>query len=227
VPNVPNVLGVPLLSSYGAAAPVLLIADTALIISRALQPQWGIYNTNGTPYIASSLASLLGLGSLASALNTFSSLLIGQNISDLFSVVDFEFKRDWTVSDYPVEQGGFQSYDKVQTPFEGRMRVCAGGNLVNRQALIDKVDTAANSLNLYTIYTPEETYINANITHYDYARKADRGAGLIMVDIWLSEIRITSTAAFGNTQQPGNASQVGLGNAQPGPSAPMGSLVVQ
>ena len=37
--------------------------------------------------------------------------------------MSFGYKQDWKISTYPVEQGSFQSYDKVQLPFEVRMRV--------------------------------------------------------------------------------------------------------
>jgi hypothetical protein len=224
--NVPNVPGVPALSSYLTQSPVLLFADTVAAITQALLPQWGIYTTGGQPVIASSLASLVGLGSLASAvqsigggfLNSLASQFVtgnAQSLANLFSVVDFEYKQDWSVSDYPVEQGGFQSYDKVQLPGDIRMRVAAGGSSSNRQALLDIVAGLANSIELFNVYTPEETYVNYNVTHYDYARKANSGAGLIIVDIWLTEIRVTATSAFSNTQQPGNSGQQSLGPVQP------------
>jgi hypothetical protein len=212
MPDIPNVPGVPSLSSYSASGVVLLAVDTALLVKRVLQPQWGIY-LNGAPVIASSLASLLGLSSIAGAVNSVSSLF-GANAFSLFSIVDFEYKQDWSVSDYPVEGGGFLSYDKVQLPFDVRMRVAAGGSESNRQALLNAVDTAANSLSLYDVYTPEKIYSSCNITHYDYKRTSSNGVGLIIVDIWLTEIRVSATATFTNTQQPGNAGQVGLGNVQ-------------
>lgn len=231
MPNVPNVPGVPFLSSYSSSGAALLTADTILGIANALKPQWGIYDLNGVPVIASSIASSLGLGSLASSVNSASSLFTsitgasltgsGPNIFDLFSVVDFEYKQDWSVSDYQVEQGGFQSYDKVQLPFDIRMRIAAGGPESNRQALLDKIDTIANDTNLYNVFTPEEVFSGCNVTHFDYKRTATNGVGLIIVDIWLVEIRVTSTAQFSNTQQPSGASAYSVGNvqAQPAPSS--------
>ena len=156
----------------------------------------------------------MGFSALISSANSISSLLTGQNLDDLFSVVDFEYKQDWSVSDYPVEQGGFQSYDKVQLPFDVRMRVAAGGPESNRQALLDAVQNIV-SIDLYNVFTPEEVYSNCNVTHYDYKRTAVNGVGLIVVDIWLIEVRVTSTSTFSNTQQPSGASPQALGNIQP------------
>lgn len=206
---------------------MLLTADTALVISRALQPQWGIYDQSGNPVIASSLASLLGIGSIVGALNTLSSLITGSNVSNLFSVVDFNYKQDWTLSNYPVEDGGFQSYDKVQMPFDVQMRIAAGGSESNRQALLDVADTVANSLQLYDVYTPEKIYQSCNVDHYDYKRTAINGVGLIIVDFWLEEIRVTTTSTFSTTQQPSGASPQSLGNVSPTTPSPSQVSTVQ
>lgn len=228
MPNIPNVPGVPSLSSYSSAPSPLLAVDTALTFGLGLQQlQWGIYTQiakGGQPVIASSLAALFNLGALASAASSVSALLniFGaalppsvQALTDVFSVVDFEFKQDWTVSNYPVEEGGFQSYDKVQMPFDVRMRVAAGGAEQNRVALLTAVESIANSVGLYDVVTPEQVYRDCNVTHYDYKRVSNNGVGILLVDIWLVEVRVTSTSAFSNTQQPQDAGTKTLGNVQP------------
>lgn len=227
MPNVPQLPGVPSLSSYGSLPSPILAVDTLTTLGGGLQQlQWGIYTQDGTPIIASSLASLFSLGSLASALNSVGTLLTGQPILDLFSIVDFEFKQDWSISTYPVENGGFQSYDKVQLPFDVRMRVAAGFAESNRTALINAVESIANTLDLFNVVTPEETYVNCNVTHYDYKRVSNNGVGIIVIDIWLTEVRVTSTVAFSNTQQPGSAGITGTGSVQPVPYTASGSAGV-
>lgn len=217
--DVPNAPGVPALPSFSPGQVALLAADAVLIGATALQPLWGIY-LNGAPVLASSLASLLGLGALANAVNSVSSLLGGANVANLFSVVDFEYKQDWAVSDYQVEEGAFQSYNKVQNPFDVRMRIAAGGTASNRQALLDIVDAASNSLDLFDVVTPEKIYESCNIDHYDYKRSAGSGLGVIVIDVWLKEIRVTATATFQNTQQPTAAGQQNVGSVQPQPATP-------
>ncbi len=44
------------------------------------------------------------------------------------SVTTISVKQDYLVSDYPVEQGSFASYDKVIVPFDIRLRFIAGGS---------------------------------------------------------------------------------------------------
>lgn len=213
MPDVPRVLGVPPLTSFAAAPLALLVADAVRSIAGALQPRWGIY-LDGEPVIASSVSSLLGFGSLASALDSLGDLVGAGRISNQFSMVDFEYKQDASISDYPVEQGSFLSYNKVQSPYAVRARVAAGGSESNRQALIDAAQAAANTLDLYDVVTPEAVYRSCNVDHIDYKRSSTR-AGLIVMDIWLTEVRVTATAAFSTTKQPTAAGQQGLGNVQP------------
>jgi hypothetical protein len=131
------------------------------------------------------------------------------------SVVDFDYKQDWPVSDYPVEDGGFQSYDKVQLPFDVKVRIASGGSELERQALLAAVDAAANTLDLYDVATPEATYSSCCITHYDYKRASHSGVGVIIIDIWFVEVRVTSTSTFSNTQTPAVAGQQNTGNVSP------------
>lgn len=134
------------------------------------------------------------------------------------SVIDFSYKQDLPTSDYPVEAGGFMSYDKVEMPFDVRVRVVSAGTESGREALLSSVRAASKTLNLYDIVTPEQTYRGCNITHFDFARSASSGVGMIIIDIWFIEIRETSTATFTSTQQPGVAGQQNTGSVNPQPS---------
>lgn len=181
-PNVPNVPGVPPLSSYSGSSIVLLFNDAISAISNIL----------------------FGTG--------WGIFLDGEQAFDYQSILDFDYKQDWPISDYPVEEGAFQSYDKVQLPFDVRVRVSSGGTISERQALLTSVQAAANTLDLYDVVTPEQTYASCNITHVDYKRTSVNGVGVIVMDIWFIQIRVTSTAVFSNTQQPGIAGQQNTGS---------------
>jgi hypothetical protein len=185
MPNVPNVPGVPALPSYTAAAVTLLISDLVSGLIGSSPPVWGIY-LDGAPALP-----------------------------DARSMVSFGYKQDWTISDYPVEEGGFQSYDKVQLPFDARVRISSEGSPTGRAALLAALDVVANSLDLYDIVTPEKVYSSVNVTHVDYDREAARGVGMLLIDVWFIEIRVSATAEFSNTQQPPNQGAAGVGNVQP------------
>jgi hypothetical protein len=55
------------------------------------------------------------------------------------TVSSFEYKQEWALSDFPVEQGGFASYDKVHIPYDVRFRFVSGGSEANRAALLSSI----------------------------------------------------------------------------------------
>ena len=159
---------------------------------------------NGIPALLNKIAAItnpiaLLTGDLGIIGNYFAAkqwgILLGSDrVINPDSIVALEYKQDYNVPNYPQEQGAFQSYNKVKLPQEQRVRMTKGGSLADRSAFLSAIKSAAASLNLYTILTPETSYENANITHYDLKRTATEGVGLITVDVWFTEIRNTAVA---------------------------------
>jgi hypothetical protein len=194
-PDVPLALGVPTLFRDPNAAPSVIDLLTSDTVS-----------------FGSSSAPQWGI------------FLNGAPIIQADNVVSFTYKQEWVIADYPVEQGGFESYDKVQRPFDVRVRYSAGGDTANREALLASVAAIAGDLNFYDVQTPETTYSSANVTHYDYSRTNTNGVGLIIIDVWLVEVRQTGSATAGatgstpqvtNPQDPSATSPVSGGQVQP------------
>lgn len=155
--------------------------------------------------------TLAGLGILPPQWGIFS--LAGASVIAADTVVDVEYRQDWAVADAPQERGAFTSYDKVASPFDARLAFAAGGSLANRRAFLRSIKKIAGDLNLYDVVTPEETYLNCNVSHYDY-RRADGAAGIVKVSVHLVEIRETGEAALSNTAQPDGAGQKDGGQVQ-------------
>ena len=110
--------------------------------------------------------------------------------------IGIDFRRSWTIADFPLEQGAFESYDKVALPFDVRVKFSAGGSLQNREAMLASVDAISKTLDLYDVVTPEVVYTSVNVQHYDYRRTATNGNGLLTVELWLLEVRIGSSGAL-------------------------------
>lgn len=191
MPFVPNVPGVPPLSSFIPNAIVPLLGDAIGLILGALNIQtWGIF-LDGVPVLT----------------------------YDNF--VSFDYSQDWEISTYPVEDGSFTAYDKVQRPAEIRVSVSAGGSVANRQVMLLAIDAQMSTTLTYDIVTPETVYLNYNFIRREFDRAASN-VGLVLVHLYFMEIIETATSIFQNTFSPANAGQVGLGTtsaAQIGPSS--------
>ncbi len=105
------------------------------------------------------------------------------------SVISMEFRKESLVSDYPLEGGRFETYNKVAIPFDVRFRFSAGGNEAKRAALLASVEALADDTALYNAVSPEAQYLNCNVVHHDYRRTSINGVGLLVVDVWLREVR--------------------------------------
>ena len=130
------------------------------------------------------------------------------------NVVEVQYRQQWSISDFPVERGAFESYDKVQIPYDARLRFTAGGSLANREAMLASIAAVAADTNLYDVVTPEAVYLSCNFTHYDYSRRSNEGLGLLSVDIWLIEVREAVSPAMSSTVDPSSAAQVNGGTVQ-------------
>jgi hypothetical protein len=135
------------------------------------------------------------------------------------SVISMEYKQEWIISDYPLEGGRFESYDKVFVPFDVRFRFSMGGSEARRAALLDSVAAIAGDLNFYSAVSPERAYPSVNVAHYDYRRTSINGLGLLIVDVWLNEIRVAGqSGGLANTATPFAKDAVHIGPVQPVPS---------
>lgn len=194
--DVPDVPGVPPLLRAPGPAPAqpILLSADAPQAYAAPQIKWGIYDSNLAPVI------------------------VGETVSV------FEFRKEYRVIDYPVEQGSFSSYNKVQLPFEARLTFMQGGTDGDRQAFLAEVQATCDavasasdplSLALFTVLTPEVVYPNVTITHYDFSRRAKNGVTLLAVDVWVRQVRPVSGPQFANTKSASGASQQDDGTVQP------------
>lgn len=138
------------------------------------------------------------------------------------TVSSFSYKQEWAISDYPVEGGAFQSYDKVQIPFDVRVRFATGGSAATRAALLASISAIAGDTNLYDVVTPEATYTSVSISHYDYTRTAVNGVGLLQVDVWCFNVVVSASTSFQSTQSPSGADQGNDGTVQALPPSPGG-----
>lgn len=184
------------------------------IVSKALYPV--VPQAAGVPALLRNSASIIdaltfGYLGVRDALNTligaepiryavFDSR--GKRIADYDSVVAIGYQADSRVSDYPMEQGAFASYNKVQVPFDITVTLTCGGNDERRADFETAVTAARKSLELYTVLTPNATYKDVNFTSLSIRRTATEGANFIVADLVGREIRFNTVAAYSQPKVP-------------------------
>lgn len=210
-PNVPKLPGVPAIprsAKFPPAARVALgLLQGALWRIFQVQNQWGIFDSKGKP-----LADPRRFQGLAGdLLNTLGGTTVSTGALD--------YSKETKVADFPVERGGFASYNKVETAAAPVVTLCMNGNEGDRKKFLDAIDKATKSTDLYSVVTPEVTYIDYAIERYNYQRRSSKGATLLIVDISLKEVRQVSAQSnkngqVGDTKEAGATPQVDSGKVQ-------------
>ena len=134
------------------------------------------------------------------------------------SFIDIDYKNDTRVSNYPQEAGSFAAYNKVGTPYDCRVRMALGGDKATRTAFLAKLDAMLKTIDLFTVVTPEVTYVNASLQNYNYRRETKNGATMLIVDLQFTEVRTTAIATFSApTKQASGSDPVSDGQVQASP----------
>lgn len=196
-PNVPNVPGVPQLlrqASMSLPAPVLAAADMLGLNQLLGGQQWGIFTS----------AASQSTGFL-SEITDLTMGNIGSPVLPVDSIISVQMAKDFDIPDFPVEGGGFASYNKVQRPYEGKISMAIATSAAMRQDCLATLDQVVADLNLYSIVTPERVYENANIVHYDYERTSQQGVTLLILNISVKEVRSVAVATYASTRSPNGA----------------------
>ena len=201
-PDIPNVLGVPALPRSPNFPPILRtglgIVQGILWRTAQVDTRWGVYDSNGN-----------ALGDPATITGFIGGALDSIGIGSMVSTNSVDFFKETRISDFPVEAGGFATYNKVETPASPTVTLCVTGSEANRRSFLIAIDEACASVELYSVVTPEITYQGYSIERYNYQRRSSNGITLLTVEIVLKEIRqvaaLYTIASVGDIVSPKNA----------------------
>lgn len=162
-----------------------------------------------------------------------------------------EYLKEQHVADYPIEQGGFESYNKVAVPFDLRLVLCCGGpdflqqlasgalasvdgylnsilgtnftQPMTRLQFILACESLADSLQLVDVITPDRTYQNLNCIHFSYTKTKEQGANMVVGELWFREIRQATTSSYSTNGNP----SVNSNSVDAADSTSVGSVTTQ
>jgi hypothetical protein len=226
-PNVPKLPGVPQLARsnlFPAALPPII--NLGLALAKLWQsifavPQWAIYKAIPPP-----APDPQELEDARNGIDTVHVVAKRQPVVKPDSFGEFSYRNEWSVADFPMQDGAFASYDKVNNPFEIMVRMYKGGTKRDRADFLASIDAIAGTLDFYDILTPERTYLNVNVVRYEVSRRGPGGAYFLSeVDLYFREIRTvkatysTTSTVTQNAQNPSAQPVDNAGTVQAQPVA--------
>ena len=170
-PDVPNLPGVPLLARATLSA--IIDVTTVINIARVFQTQ----------------APVDVLFHATKAKPVWGVFKNGQRVIDADNVLEFGYRSEFAVSNFPVQNDAFASYNKVKKPFENSVVLTKGKTQADRTTFLNQCQTVADSFELFDIFTPEKHYLNCNVTRLEFARKETRGAFFIVAELFFTQIQ--------------------------------------
>ena len=187
----PNLPGVPALSNLNPNVVAGVTTYLSPLISNLLdklKPKWGIYDETGTNEVLHP--------------DSFLSLM---------------YHNESNLPMFPIEDGAFSTYNKVPNPFDITVRVTKSNTIglgtgLARQSMnefLKFLEGMIGDTNLYSVLTPDFTYINANLKGFDYKREMNNGAAIILADLHFVEIMrasVSVTSANGSPDPYGGSS---------------------
>jgi hypothetical protein len=203
-PNVASLPGVPQLARSllieALAPPALGFAANPDVLWRATQsaPVWGVFDENNN-------------------------LAVNAD-----SVQGFDWRKENRIPNFPVQAGQFGTYNRVGLPSEESVILSKGSangeGLAARTRFLQEIDAivAQSNISLYTIRTPEKSYVNVSVTRAEMSRRGVGNANYIDVELYFIEIvqvaaqYSTTTAPTPNAREPSAlpVTNQGLNNPQ-------------
>jgi len=175
-----SIPGVPQLPLGAATAPIVGIASSAIssMLWQAAQqpPQWGVFDQDNNLAVQPD------------------------------SILDFTHRTRSEIANFPIQDGSFASYNKVVLPFEIILRFTKGGSQDDRTQFLADIETLYQSIDLYTVMTPERVYEDVNLEYYEIVRRGSKGA------YWFAEVDLYFQQILQTQAQYTNTSTTGSGN---------------
>ena len=110
----------------------------------------------------------------------------GAPVFDIDTIVSIPYEHAQKLSSFPVERGGFATYNKVNEPRKIRVKMAVHGG-IRVAAFFDQLETELMSINQYTIITPEQTYENMTLVKVPY-RRDSKSADMVQVECSFEEV---------------------------------------
>lgn len=109
------------------------------------------------------------------------------------SFIDIDLRNEGQALSYPIEEGSFANYNKVDTPLDIRVTLATQGNNSDFEYILAKLDEYKREAVKLSVSTPSRLYESMTLETYSYKRSRDAGAGMLTVELALIEVREVET----------------------------------
>lgn len=139
----------------------------------------------------------------------------GKRAIEADSFLSIEYQNGSRISNAPQEKGTFSSYNKVANPYDCSVILAMGADKAARTGFLKKLEELNDSVELFSIVTPERTYTNATLETFNYKREASNGVTLIKAQLNFVQIRNSAIATQTKPRDPSSYVPDSVGQLSP------------
>lgn len=143
----------------------------------------------------------------------------GMTAVSFTSFLDIDYTNEGKALSYPVEQGGFANYNKVESPLGISVTLATQGLDSDFEYILERLDEYKGKAVKLSVVTPSALYESMTLETYSYRRTQDAGAGMLVVELSLVEVREVetqvTTTVITKPKNPTSSSTVNTGKTQP------------
>ena len=126
----------------------------------------------------------------------------GKRLLEFDTFFSIDAMSDAQVTQAPVENGSFASYNKQTAPTRATVVLGYTGTSLVRSAIIKKCEALIAGTDLVSIVTPDRTLLDMSLIAMDYRYRAEYGIDRLVVALTFEEVRqvlaeYTSSSAAG------------------------------
>lgn len=220
----PNLPGIPKLlpTAQNATTAVFGVVQATgwRFFSNLPSKQWGIFKEEKSEGQETKLVPLFSPEPIFSSEKLQALSGIASRLASTLGVLEepsfnaLDYSKEYRVSNFPIEGGGFASYNKVEMPGSIVVTMCMGGSDKEQKRFLDSIKNAAGSLDTYSIITPKKSYVSYNINRYAFSNRVENGADILIVAIDITEVRsVTAERKIGEKQTPSVKAKEAPGNS--------------
>ncbi len=137
----------------------------------------------------------------------------GETAVTFTSFVDISLQSEGQALSYPVEEGSFANYNKVDKPFDIRVTLATQGSDSDFEYILARLDEYKREAVKLSVSTPSRLYESMTLATYSYRRSREAGAGMLTVELSLVEVREVETQVTSNViTKPKNSTSSGKTN---------------
>lgn len=122
-----------------------------------------------------------------------------RDICDFDTILGYDFKSSSELPSYPIQQGSFENYNKIQNPNKANITLAISGNKSQIRENLLKLEFFNESVDLVDLILPFKAFIGYNLCNLSHSLHEGEAMSMLVVNFDLVEIR-QSTISFKKTK---------------------------